>query len=136
MASLSSTTIIGNLGSDPELRWTPSGKAVVNISVAVNRNFKDAQGEWQKDTTWFRVVDWNDRAERLAEQLKKGHLMYAEGQLRVDEWTDRDGGRRYTLEILANKAFSLEKREATDTFSTGGKDEDINLPDMIDEIPM
>lgn len=145
MASLNNFQIIGNLGADPELRYTPSGKAVINIRVAVNRRTKDSQGEWQDETLWLRIVDWNERAERLAEQLKKGNLIYCEGPLKVEDWTGRDGENRYTLEIRANKIFSLEKRDRDGSFSTGGVDEpatsrapmdsDADLPDLADQIP-
>jgi single-strand DNA-binding protein len=99
--SLNKCMIIGNLGRDPEMRYTPSGQAVTQFSVATNRNFRDQQGEWQSETEWFRVVVWGDRGERAAEYLRKGHKVYVEGRIQTRQWDDRDGNRRYTTEIVA-----------------------------------
>ena len=83
--TLNRMQIIGNLGADPELRYTPSGKAVTNLRVAVNDNRKGPDGEWIEETLWIRVEVWDQAAERLAEQLRKGNKVYAEGQLRARE---------------------------------------------------
>jgi small subunit ribosomal protein S18 len=80
--TLNKMMIIGNLGADPELRYTPSGKAVTNLRVAVNDRSRGADGEWVEETMWIRVEVWEQAAERLAEQLRKGNKVYAEGQLR------------------------------------------------------
>jgi single-strand DNA-binding protein len=74
--------IIGNLGRDPEMRYTPSGQAVTQFTVATNRRWRDQQGEWQEETEWFRVVVWREQAERAAEQLRKGHKVYVEAASR------------------------------------------------------
>jgi single-strand DNA-binding protein len=109
--SLNRCTIIGNLGADPELKYTTSGQGVANFGVATNRRWKDKHDEWQEETEWFRVVLWGDAAERAADQLRKGHRVYVEGRMQTRSWEDRDGGKRYTTELIADKFFSLEKRE-------------------------
>ena len=109
--SLNKCMIIGNLGRDPEMRYTPSGQAVTQFTVATNRNYKDQQGEWQKETEWFRVVVWAQQAERAAEQLRKGNKVYIEGRIQTRQWEDQSGQKRYTTELIANQVTSLERRE-------------------------
>ena len=109
--SLNKCMIIGNLGRDPEMRYTPSGQAVTQFSVATNRNFRDQQGEWQSETEWFRVVVWGDQGERVAEYLRKGHKVYVEGRLQTRQWEDQSGNKRYTTELIANRVTSLERRD-------------------------
>ena len=109
--SLNKCMIIGNLGRDPEMRYTPSGQAVTQFSVATNRNFRDQQGEWQSETEWFRVVVWGDRGERAAEYLRKGHKVYVEGRIQTRQWEDQSGNKRYTTELIANRVQSLERRD-------------------------
>src|SRR3712207_3989604 len=121
--SLNKAMIIGNLGKDPEMRYTPSGQAVTQFSVAVNRNYKDQQGEWQEETEWFRVVAWGPLAERTAENLRKGRKVYVEGRLQTRQWEDRDGQKRYTTELIANTVTPLDRRqqEEGDDQSAGGE---------------
>jgi single-strand DNA-binding protein len=109
--SLNKCMIIGNLGRDPEMRYTPGGQAVTQFSVATNRNFRDPQGEWQSETEWFRVVVWGDQGERVAEYLRKGHKVYVEGRLQTRQWEDQSGNKRYTTELIANRVQSLERRD-------------------------
>lgn len=97
--SFNKIIIVGNLGRDPELRYTPQGNAVCNFSVATNEKKKDKTGELQDITTWFRITLWGKQAENASKYLTKGSPVYVEGRLRVDEWTDRDGMQRYTLEV-------------------------------------
>ena len=103
--------IIGNLGADPELRYTPGGKAVAELRVAVNDRSKGPDGEWQEETQWFRVELWEQAAERAAERLRKGHKVFAEGALRAREWEGKDGQKRTSLEIRFARVQSLERRE-------------------------
>lgn len=91
--------LVGNLGKDPELRYTTSGDPVCSFSMATNERRKDKSGEIQDQTTWFRVTLWGRRAEAASQYLAKGRSVYIEGRLRVEEWTDRDGKPRYTLEV-------------------------------------
>jgi len=112
--SLNKCMIIGNLGRDPEMRYTPSGQAVTQFTVATNRRWRDQQGEWQEETEWFRVVVWRDAAERAAEQLRKGHKVYVEGRLQTRQWEDQTGNKRYTTELIADRVSSLERRDRED----------------------
>lgn len=97
--SFNKIIIVGNLGRDPELRYTPQGTAVCNFSVATSDKRRDKAGEFQEVTTWFRVTLWEKKAEVASKYLTKGTAVYIEGRLRVEEWTDRDGKNRHTLEV-------------------------------------
>ena len=121
--SLNKVMIIGNLGRDPEMRYTPSGQAVTQFTVAVNRNYKDGQGEWQEETEWFRVVAWGPLAERTAEYLRKGRKVYVEGRLQTRQWEDRDGQKRYTTELIANTCTPLDRRPQDDGADGAGGEE-------------
>lgn len=93
--------LVGNLGRDPELRYTTQGNPVCSFSMATNERRKDRNGEMQDQTTWFRVTLWGRQAETASQYLQKGRPVYIEGRLRVEEWTDRDGKPRTTLEVSA-----------------------------------
>jgi single-strand DNA-binding protein len=108
--SLNKAMIIGNLGRDPEMRYTQSGQAVTQFTVAVNRNYKDSSGEWKEETEWFRVVAWGPLAERTAEYLRKGRKVYVEGRLQTRSWEGQDGQKRYTTELIANTVTPLDPR--------------------------
>jgi single-strand DNA-binding protein len=108
--TLNKMMIIGNLGADPELRYTPSGKAVTNLRVAVNDRSRGPDGEWVEDTMWIRVEVWEQAAERIAEQLRKGNKIYAEGQLRAREYQASDGQNRTSLELRFARVVNLERR--------------------------
>jgi single-strand DNA-binding protein len=118
--TLNKMMIIGNLGADPELRYTPNGKAVTELRVAVNNNQRGADGEWVEETLWFRVSVWEQAAERLAEQLRKGNKVYAEGQLRQREYETRDGEKRTSLELAFARVVNLERRPRDEDGGTGG----------------
>src|SRR5258706_3720672 len=93
--------LVSNLARDPELRYTPQGTRVCSFSMATNERRKDKTGEMQDQTTWFRVTLWGRQAETASQYLTKGRPVYIEGRLRVEEWTDRDGKPRHTLEVHA-----------------------------------
>jgi single-strand DNA-binding protein len=97
--SFNKIILVGNLGRDPELRYTPQGSAVCNFSIATNEKKRDKAGDLQDVTTWFRVTLWNKQAENASKYLTKGSPVYIEGRLRIEEWQDRDGNNRYTLEV-------------------------------------
>ena len=99
--SFNKITIVGNLGRDPELRYTPQGTAVCNFSMATNEKRRDKNGEMQDITTWFRITLWGRQAENASKYLQKGNPVYIEGRLKLDEWTDREGKQRYTLDVTA-----------------------------------
>src|SRR5215210_2530620 len=118
--SLNKAMIIGNLGRDPEMRYTPSGQAVTQFTVAVNRNYKNQQGERQEETEWFRIVAWGQQAEFAAEYLRKGAKVYIEGRLQTRQWEGQDGQKRYTTELVANTIQNLERRPRDDSADAGG----------------
>jgi single-strand DNA-binding protein len=119
--SFNKIIIVGNLGRDPELRYTPQGNAVCNFSVATNEKKKDKAGDLQDVTTWFRVTLWSKQAENASKYLTKGSPIYVEGRLRVEEWTDRDGNNRYTLEVHATDMQFLGGGGRVDEVSSGGE---------------
>ena len=112
--SFNKIIIVGNLGRDPELRYTPQGVAVCNFSLATNEKKRDKSGELQDVTTWFRVTLWRNQAENAAKYLTKGRPVYIEGRLGVEEWTDRDGKTRYTLEVQATDMQFISAGQRSD----------------------
>jgi len=109
--ALCKVMIIGNLGSDPEMRYTPNNRAVTQFNVAVNQSTKNQQtGEWVEETDWFRVSVWGDRAERMAETLRKGNKVFVEGRFKTRQFEGRDGQTRTSLEITADSIVNLERR--------------------------
>jgi single-strand DNA-binding protein len=113
--ALCKVMIIGNLGADPEMRYTPNGRPVTQFNVAVNQSTKNQQtGEWVEATDWFRVSVWGDRAERTAETLRKGNKVFVEGRFKTREFEGRDGKARTSLEITADSVVNLEKRARED----------------------
>ncbi|WOB08555.1 single-stranded DNA-binding protein [Piscinibacter gummiphilus] len=121
MASINKVIIIGNLGKDPEVRYTPNGSAVCNITVATSRQWKDKNsGEKQEETEWHRIVFFDRMAEIAGEYLKKGRPVYVEGRLKTRKWTDKDGVEKYTTEIMAENMQLLGGREGG---GGGGGDE-------------
>jgi single-strand DNA-binding protein len=118
MASVNKVILIGNLGRDPEVRYTPSGAAVCNLRLATTRNWKNRDsGERQEETEWHSVVLYDRQAEVAGEYLKKGRPVYIEGRLKTRKWQDKDGNDRYTTEIVADSMQLLGGREG------GGGDE-------------
>ena len=119
--ALCKVMIIGNLGSDPEMRYTPTNRAVTQFNVAVNQSTKNQQtGEWVEETDWFRVSVWGDRAERMAETLRKGNKVFVEGRFKTRTFEGRDGQTRTALEITADSIVNLERRPRDDEGSFGG----------------
>jgi single-strand DNA-binding protein len=106
--SYNKISIIGNLGRDPELRYTPQGTAVCQFSVATNERRRDKAGEQQDITTWFRITAWGKQAETASKYLSKGRKVYVEGRLHMEEWTDREGKARQTLEVNASEIQFLD----------------------------
>lgn len=99
--------LVGNLGQDPELRYTGSGTAVCNMRLATNERYKDKEGEWVDKTEWHNVVAWARLAEICGEYLQKGSQVYFEGSLQTRSWEDRDGNTRYTTEVKAREMLML-----------------------------
>jgi single-strand DNA-binding protein len=116
MASVNKVIVLGNLGRDPELRYSPGGSAVCSFSVATSRQWKDkTSGERQEETEWHRVVAYDRQAEIAGEYLKKGRPVYIEGRLKTRKWTDKDGVERYTTEIIVSDLKLLGGREEGDS---------------------
>lgn len=107
MAGLNKIMVIGNLGTDPEMRYTPNGNAVTSFRLATSRTYT-AQGERREETEWFTVVTWNQLAELCNQYLTKGRRIYAEGRLKSDTWTGNDGQTRFRNEIIANQVVFLD----------------------------
>jgi single-strand DNA-binding protein len=104
-------TLVGNLGADPELKTLENGTAVCRLSIATADNYKDKTGEWQKQTEWHSVTLWRELAERAGQYLKKGNLVYIEGKVTYQKYTDSAGVEKYKTDIVANVCRSLERKE-------------------------
>jgi single-strand DNA-binding protein len=102
--------IIGNLGSEPEMRFTPNGRPVTSFSVATNRRYTTSEGERREETEWFTVVTWGRLAEQCNQFLAKGRLVYVEGRLRSHSWEGQDGQKRYRNEIVADRVSFLDRQ--------------------------
>ena len=112
MASVNRVILVGNLGRDPETRYSPDGAAITNITIATSDRWKDkASGEMKEATEWHRVVVWGKQAQVLAEHLVKGKQVYVEGSLQTRSWDDRDGNKRYTTEVRAVRVLMMGRAE-------------------------
>ena len=138
MAGINKVILVGNLGRDPEVRYTPSGVAVANFTLATSEEWKNREtGEKQEHTEWHRIVAWRRLGEICGEYLHKGSQVYIEGKLQTRSWDDRDGNKRYTTEVLAqtmqmlgSPARPAKAHPADDGFPT---EEPVMVPD--DDIP-
>ena len=110
--SINKVMLIGNLGSDPELRFTPSGVQVANFSLATTESWTDKSGERQERAEWHRIVLWRRLAEVAGQYLKKGSKIYIEGKLQTRSWEDQSGQKRYTTEVVANSMEMLDGGQA------------------------
>lgn len=121
--SLNLIIVEGNLGSDPELRYTPSGTAVAQMSVATSRPYKDSNDEWTEETTWFRVVAWAQTGERIADKARKGDFVRVTGRVRTREY-DVPGcpkGKHYAFEVIADRIDHLGRFERSSDGTGGGR---------------
>jgi single-strand DNA-binding protein len=113
MASLNKVMLIGNLGKDPEVRYTPSGAAVCNFSIATTERWKNKEsGQMEEKTEWHNIVVWGKQAENCKEYLAKGRSAYIEGSMQTRSWDDKDGNKRYTTEVVAQRVQFLTPRGA------------------------
>jgi len=112
MASLNKVMIIGNLGSEPEMRFTPNGNPVTSFRVATNRVYTTPEGERREETEWFPIVTWGKLAEQCNQFLGKGRLVYAEGRLHTRNWEGQDGQRHSRTEVIANRVTFLDRQTA------------------------
>ena len=136
--SLNKVILIGNLGQDPEARFTPQGTAVTNLSIATNESWKDQSGETQDRTEWHRVVMYGRMAETAAEYMKKGQMVYVEGRLNTREWEDQNQIKRKTTEIRCDNFTMLGRRsDAPAGQSQGTMSPSPSAPDseVDDDLP-
>ncbi|HEU5257692.1 MAG TPA: single-stranded DNA-binding protein [Vicinamibacterales bacterium] len=145
MGSVNKVILVGNLGRDAELRYTPGGAAVATLNLATTEVWNDKGGQRQEKTEWHRIVLWGKQAESLQEYLTKGKQIYVEGRLQTRQWDDKDGNKRYTTEIKADRitllgggggggrGASMDRGGAA--MSHGGGDEPPMEPITDDDIP-
>ena len=133
--SLNRVTLIGNVGRDPELRYTPNGTPVANFSIATTERFKGQDGEWKDQTEWHNLVAWRKLAEIVGEYVKKGSKLFVEGKLKTRSWDGQDGKKNYRTEIFIDQMIMLDSRGGGQ--SGGGFDNSGFEPDQItdDDIP-
>ena len=132
MASLNKVMIIGNVGTDPEMRFTPNGNPVTSFRIASSRVYNAPDGERKQETEWFTVVTWNRLAETCNQFLAKGRRAYVEGRLRTHSWEGQDGQKRWRVEIVANKVLFLDRQ----TTAPLPEDEDSMLLEIEpDDLP-
>ncbi len=114
MASVNKAIVLGNLGADPELRYTPGGRAVANFNMATTRSWNSKDGEKKEETEWHKIVAWDRLAEICGEYLKKGSPVYIEGRMQTRSWEDKSGAKRYTTEIVALEMQMLGQRQSSE----------------------
>jgi len=139
MAGVNKAIIIGRLGRDPEVRYTPDGTAIANFSVATSEEWKDkASGEKREKTEWHRIVAFRRLGEICGEYLAKGRQVYIEGRIQTRDWEDKDGNKRYTTEIVASQMQMLGSRDDTAgprTSSASNYQGPPDMPGQDDDIP-
>ena len=130
---LNKVMLIGRLGTDPEMRYTPSGSPVTQFRMACSRSWTGQDGQTREETDWFTVVGWNKLAEIMGQYLTKGAKVYIEGRLRNRSWEGQDGQKRYVTEIIANDMIMLDTKrtaEAGAPSESGGEMEDMSVEDL------
>jgi single-strand DNA-binding protein len=137
LGSLNYVVLLGRVTMDPDLRYTPSGAAVLGYRIAVNRRWLDKQSnEWKEDTSFFNVNIWGQSAERLSKTMRKGSAVLVEGQLRSRSWEGKDGEKRYVVEINSTRTQVLDKAEFPSGPGAGPVEEEPDIPkDQLDDIP-
>ena len=135
MSGVNKVILIGNLGADPELRYTSGNQAVADLRLATSRRWRDKSGEMQEDTQWHRVVVWGKQGESCKEYLAKGRQVYVEGRLQTRSWEDRDGNKRYMTEVVAQSVVFLSGQRGGGGGGGGGSDQPPPLSDR-DAPPM
>ncbi len=129
MASVNKVILMGNLGRDPEVRYSPDGAAVCNVSIATTSSWKDkTSGERREETEWHRVVFYNRLAEIAGEYLKKGRPVYVEGRIKTRKWQNKEGVEQTTTEVIADNMQLLGGRDGGDGGSSGGNEGGSSAP--------
>ncbi len=123
---LNKVMIIGHIGHDPDMRYTPSGKPVTSFSVTVTRNWVTTEGERREATEWFNVVAWGNLAEICNQYLRKGRRVYVEGHLQTRSWEDQSGQKHFRTELVANEMIMLDSRPGSSEVDYASSDEDEN----------
>jgi len=130
---LNKVMVIGHLGRDPEMRYTPSGRPVTTFTVAVSRSWNTADGERRSETEWFNIVAWGNLAEICKQYLHKGQQVYIEGRLQTRQWEDKEGQKHKNVEVVANEMMMLgDRRENSKSSDAGDHEDDTSVP-MADE---
>ena len=139
MAGVNKVILVGNLGADPEMRYTPGGMAVANFKLATSENFKDKEGNKQTKTEWHKVVAFGKLAEICGEYLSKGKQVYIEGKIQTRSWDDKDGNKKYTTEIVVNIMQMLGGRGTEAGAGAAASAADVTAdeipPSDIDDVP-
>lgn len=135
MAGVNKVILVGNLGADPEIRYTPSGVAVANFRMATAETFKNKEGQKETKTEWHRVVAFGKLAEICGEYLAKGKQIYIEGKIQTRSWDDKDGNKKYTTEIIANVMQMLGSAKDASGAATSSEGADEIPPSDIDDVP-
>ena len=130
---LNKVMVIGHLGRDPEMRYTPSGRPVTTFTVAVSRSWNTADGERRSETEWFNIVAWGNLAEICKQYLHKGQQIYIEGRLQTRQWEDKEGQKHKNVEVVANEMMMLgDRRDNSKKSDEADQEEDQSEP-MADE---
>ncbi len=143
MADLNKVMILGNVGRDPEIRYTANGNAKTEFSVATNRRYQRPDGEWADETEWFTVVTWGKLAERMSQNVQKGDRVYVEGRMQTRSWDGPDGQKRYKTDLIADRVLPQGRRQpvaaggeyggmAGGRGGNGGRAHDLHDADMTD----
>lgn len=135
MLTLNKVMIIGNVGADPEMRFTPNGNPVTSFRVATNRVYTTPNGERKQETEWFTVVAWNRLAENCNQFLTKGQRVYAEGRLRTSTWEGQDGQKRSRTEIVANRVLFLDRQAVAPLPGEGGGEAGASEAESEEDFP-
>jgi single-strand DNA-binding protein len=135
--SVNKVILVGKLGADPEVRYTSSGKAICNFSLATDESWTGKDGQKQSKTEWHKIVAWGKLGEVCGEYLKKGNQVYIEGKLQTRVWEDKDGNKRYTTEVVAQSCQFLDSKPSRDKSEKPSTQEDLGLPPGMseDDIP-
>lgn len=128
---LNKVMLIGNLGSDPEIKYAPSGTAIANFNLATSENRRNKNGEWQEATEWHKIVMFAKQAELCKDYLKKGSKVYIEGRLQTRSWEDKNGQKRYLTEVVGLNLVMLDQKG---TIPAKGREEVV--PDAVPETPL
>ena len=134
MAGLNKMLVIGNVGTDPDMRYTPNGNPVTSFRLATGRTYTASDGEKRQETEWFTVVSWNQLAEQCNQYLTKGRRVYVEGRLKSNTWTGADGQNRFRNEIVANRVLFLDRGQQESSEGDAG-DAAVQSDSDVEELP-